>query len=89
MPTAPGGARWVGVALWKGAPTVPWGAGWEAEKRAKRGRETVAECVELTSSLPIAYLRTTSILKSLAAAAALYPAPRPLARRPLSAHSGE
>ena len=25
----------------------------------------------------------------LAAAAALYPAPRPLARRPLSAHSGE
>ena len=32
MPTAPGGARWVGVALWKGAPTVPWGTGWEAEK---------------------------------------------------------
>ena len=34
MPTAPGGARRVGVALWKGAPTVPWGAGWEAEKGA-------------------------------------------------------
>ena len=34
MPTAPGGARRVGVAPWKGAPTVPWGAGWEAEKGA-------------------------------------------------------
>ena len=38
MPTAPGGARRVGVALWKGAPTVPWGAGWEAEKGAKYER---------------------------------------------------
>ena len=40
MPTAPGGARWVGVALWKPPPTVPWGAGWEAEKGAIDKRAT-------------------------------------------------
>ena len=88
MPAAPGGARRVGVALWKGAPTVPWGAGWEREKGQSTNqlRLQVQTRVELTS---LERLRTTSILKSLAAAAALYPAPRPLARRPLSAHSGE
>ena len=55
-------------------------------KRKRLAVEFVgAELVELTSLS----LKNDNILKSLAAAAALYPAPRPLARRPLSAHSGE
>ena len=47
MPTAPGGARRVGVALWKGAPTVPWGAGWEAEKGKSKHACTNANDLQL------------------------------------------
>ena len=75
MPTAPGGARRVGVALWKGAPTVPRGAGWEREKgqTANAQLQTGSDCKCVEPHFSPYRLRTTRLLKSLAASAALYP----------------
>ena len=61
MPTAPGGARWVGVALWKGAPTVPWGAGWETEK----GTFQVLSCSTSFSASSLGRLQTLLILTTM------------------------
>ena len=94
MPTAPGGARWVGVALWKGAPTVPWGAGWEAEKGTFQVRSFLqaqhfAELLELPLLLVIG-LDTTRLLtvpgcrRSLVSRAAPPSAPPPCPRTPVS-----
>ena len=82
MPTAPGGARRVGVALWKGAPTVPRGAGWEREKgQSAHAPSARALQVRWHSLLP--ELKNDKHTEVPGCAAALYPAPRPLARRPL------
>ena len=75
MPTAPGGARRVGVALWEGAPTVPRGAGWGREKgQSANANDLQFSSAELIEPHFSPYrLRTTRLLKSLAASAALYP----------------
>ena len=92
MPTAPGGARWVGVALWKGAPTVPWGAGWEAEKGTFQVQSFLqaqhfAELLELPLLLVLVITRLLTVpgcRRSLVSRAAPPSAPPPCPRTPVS-----